>query len=641
MRHATLVRLVLPFGVLFSLGCPGDTAAPPTPAIAITTSASAVTMNQGASQNITVTVNRTNFTSPVTLTIEGLPAGVTGAFSPASVPDGTTTSTLALSSTSTATPGTATLTIRAAGTGVTEQIATIALTVNVTGTYSLAVSPTSVALVQGASGSATVNIVRSNGFAGAVALAVTGAPSGLTATLNPTSATGNSSSLTLAASSSSTVGTHTLTITGTTAGLANQTATLSVQISAPPSTTSLTINLCIDQPLWVAIQNEGESWKRIQPTSGTTYTFEATSKFGFAEVVPDNDPNGGFRTFILYSTVAELQPYTNAACLPERGSRSLTVPVAGLNSQSAAINMLFQTSQTTSAPVTFTSLPDHALDAIGVRSASGVPDRVIVRRNITQASGSMPTFDFAASEAVAPVQHTLTVTGAESGESVFAGVQLHTERNTRGLISGSSLSGSTGTFHSVASSQRMATDMHRMEVSAGRSTSTGGSARGAFYFFKDGSNKSTTLGAALATPTFTVSATTPYVRMRGQMPSQADYNTEMQFFWGQNTARREVSIQATAAYYGGMPATWDLTVPDFSAVAGFNNDWMLKTGETTLWHAWASNSKVLAELSPVDGDSFRFAERFDNSSLQPAIVGSHARLTRPRRAVTTLFGRDR
>src|SRR6185295_725350 len=63
------------------------------PAIAISLSAATQSVNQGAAgAAITVTINRTNFPGTVNLTLEGMPAGVTGAFTPS----GTTTNSSSL-----------------------------------------------------------------------------------------------------------------------------------------------------------------------------------------------------------------------------------------------------------------------------------------------------------------------------------------------------------------------------------------------------------------------------------------------------------------------------------------------------------------------------------------------------------------
>ena len=52
-------------------------------------------------------------------------------------------------------------------------------------------APTTLTVQQGANGTSTVNINRTNGFAGAVTLTATGLPNGVTAAFNPTAPTTN------------------------------------------------------------------------------------------------------------------------------------------------------------------------------------------------------------------------------------------------------------------------------------------------------------------------------------------------------------------------------------------------------------------------------------------------------------------
>ncbi|MHB8447149.1 MAG: hypothetical protein ACYC9P_04425 [Rudaea sp.] len=96
--------------------------------------------------------------------------------------------------------------------------------------FSIAASPTSLSIAQGASGTSTVTISPQNGFGGSVALSASGLPSGVTASFNPASTTG-SSTLTLSASSTAATGTTTVTITGT-SGALTHTATLSLAVTA-------------------------------------------------------------------------------------------------------------------------------------------------------------------------------------------------------------------------------------------------------------------------------------------------------------------------------------------------------------------------------------------------------------------------
>jgi hypothetical protein len=90
----------------------------------------------------------------------------------------------------------------------------------------------------------------------------------------------------------------------------------------------------------------------------------------------------------------------------------------------------------------------------------------------------------------------------------------------------------------------------------------------------------------LSTPTVTKAATAPYVRPRIQLPVQAQYGRWLDTRFSQDGLNRSVSLDATGAYFGA-PATWDVTMPDFTGVTGWNNAWGLQDGTAIDWAATA------------------------------------------------------
>src|SRR6202044_2979063 len=181
-----------------------------TPSFTLSDSPSSLTITQGGSGTSTITVNDLNgFAGSVTLAASGLPSGVTAAFGTNPT---TGTSVLTLTASSTATTGSATVTITGTSGSLTAST-TLALTVNSTATpnFSVAASPTSVTVTQGASGTSTITITSTGGFNSATTLSASGLPTGVTAAFstNPVTPPANgsaTSTLTLTASSSATVG---------------------------------------------------------------------------------------------------------------------------------------------------------------------------------------------------------------------------------------------------------------------------------------------------------------------------------------------------------------------------------------------------------------------------------------------------
>ena len=104
--------------------------------------------------------------------------------------------------------------------------------------------------------------------------------------------------------------------------------------------------------------------------------------------------------------------------------------------------------------------------------------------------------------------------------------------------------------------------------------------------------------------------TTPYVRLRATGTLPADYasHVSVEFLQVTGSTMREATINATGAYLNG--ASYDLSIPDFTAVAGWDNNWGLKPGRSD----WTVNATGFtgdgARLpQPVDGGRFKISFR--------------------------------
>jgi subtilase family serine protease len=217
-----------------------------TPTFTLSDSPSSLTITQGGSGTSTITVTDVGgFTGSVTLAASGLPSGVTAAFGTNPT---TGTSVLTLTASSTATTGSATVKITGTSGSLTAST-TLALTVNSTATpnFSVAASPASVTVTQGASGTSTITITSTGGFNSATTLSASGLPTGVTASFstNPVTPPANgsaTSTLTLTASSSATVGAATVTITGT-SGSTTHSTTIALTVNASTGTANFTLSL--------------------------------------------------------------------------------------------------------------------------------------------------------------------------------------------------------------------------------------------------------------------------------------------------------------------------------------------------------------------------------------------------------------
>jgi polygalacturonase/uncharacterized membrane protein len=206
-----------------------------TPDFSISATPASQTVTAGSGTSYTATIGALNgFTGTVNLSVTGLPSGAAGSFNPASVA-GSSTSTLSVSTASTTPAGTYTLTITGTSGALTHS-ASVTLVVNsaTAGDFTITATPASQTVTEGGTSSTTYTTTISavNGFTGTVSLSLSGVPSGVTATFNPTSVAGSGkSTLSVSASSQAKVGTYTLTIKGT-SGTLTHSATVTLVVKS-------------------------------------------------------------------------------------------------------------------------------------------------------------------------------------------------------------------------------------------------------------------------------------------------------------------------------------------------------------------------------------------------------------------------
>src|SRR5207302_3821998 len=133
--------------------------------------------------------------------------------------------------------------------------------------FSLSTTPTSQAVIVGNTTTYTVNINRTGGFTGTVALTSSGAPAGASATFNPASTAVASSTLTVTTSTTTPTGSSVMTITGKSGSLTKTTTTTLVVQPVPPPDYSLSAS---------------PSSQTVTQGFGSSYTVSVTRISGFA-----------------------------------------------------------------------------------------------------------------------------------------------------------------------------------------------------------------------------------------------------------------------------------------------------------------------------------------------------------------------
>lgn len=223
------------------------------------------------------------------------------------------------------------------------------------GAIALSLAPAAATVAQGASAGVLGTVTRSGGFAGDVAITITGVPTGVTGTVvsSPTNG-GNTAQMTIAVASTVTAGTYTLTITATGSGV----TTVSKSFTLTVSTTT-------------AVGGVFTATLDGQPWNGNALQSAAYSN----QVLNLSGWNG-----TSYITFTVLQPTTMTAIdlgyINATGSSAIVTDVggAGWNTTgvggTGSITITLLTSNHVTGSFFFTAVPSKGSSGTGTRVAS-------------------------------------------------------------------------------------------------------------------------------------------------------------------------------------------------------------------------------------------------------------------------------
>lgn len=118
---------------LLAVACGGYGSVQPTPAIAIQLNLTSFSLSPGQRGDVTISLTRINYTGSVDFRVEGnAPPGVSTSFSRGPLPNDVPTTTLRIMVAANAQAGAGNIVVRARGSGVTDQTATILVTIAAT-----------------------------------------------------------------------------------------------------------------------------------------------------------------------------------------------------------------------------------------------------------------------------------------------------------------------------------------------------------------------------------------------------------------------------------------------------------------------------------------------------------------------------
>ncbi|HET7187614.1 MAG TPA: hypothetical protein VFI52_05640 [Gemmatimonadaceae bacterium] len=231
----TRLRRSIALAACASLGaCRGDSTAPSSIEVALSTTT--VSIAQGASSTVLITVLRTNFAGEVQLSVEHSVNGLTTTLADAILPAGQSQTTLHVGVGSAVSIGIGNVTVRARGANVSDKTAALTLLVTQAAGYAIAV-PGTLQLAPGQSGVINVAIAR-HAFSSPVTFSVEGLPTGATASFAPNPSTSDASTLTISTGSAA-PGSYPITVRGSAGGLTDRVVACMLTIAAPTYSLSL------------------------------------------------------------------------------------------------------------------------------------------------------------------------------------------------------------------------------------------------------------------------------------------------------------------------------------------------------------------------------------------------------------------
>ena len=396
----------------------------------------------------------------------------------------------------------------------------------------------------------------------------------------------------------------------------------------PPPPTAITVAYCAPYtPLWVAFQDGDGSWTRAQPTvaGGTTqfrYSF-SSSRVAIATVI-----QGGLgltSLAVLYGTPQEL---TTVSLDSPRfcGSplKTLHGTVAGLDTNELAVLQSgFITEDVVHAGEAFTLnqvLPgprDILATRITRSNGMNVLSKMILRHGLDLPDGAtLPVFDFATAEAVAPASAnvTLSMVGSD-GAFVTVGLLTNNFLNTF-FIPQQLVPGLVQPYLAIPEAQLLPGDLQVVRAQTHAVAHDG--LVGAALYFRAPADRALALGPEVLAPTFSTVATTPTLRLRARLAEQREYDHEASITYQQDSTR-QVTVSMTAAYaaLSGGGASYDLVIPELTGVAGFSAAWALSPVPELRWSANRIGGNVGLGVDPAVFDGAVQRAAFTQGVLAP------------------------
>jgi hypothetical protein len=326
--------------------------------------------------------------------------------------------------------------------------------------FSISASPSSGSIVAGSTATSTISTAVTTGSAGAIALSVSGAPSGVTVTLSPASiSAGNNSTLIMSSTVGTSPGTYAITVNGI-EGPASHSTSFSLTITSPPPDFSISAN-----PSSASVAAGGTTTSTISTAvisgsaAAVTLSVSGLPVGATASFSPASITAGASSTLTVNTGTAAPGSYTLSVSGTEGSASHSTSFSLAITSASSDFSMAASPSSMSAAPggstsSTISTAVTSGSAAAVTLSVSGVPSGATASfspASVTAGGSSTLTVN---TGTAASGTYTLTVSGTEGSASHSANVTLTIGGILNGGFEAGTLAGwtSSGAAHTVISS---------------------------------------------------------------------------------------------------------------------------------------------------------------------------------------------
>jgi hypothetical protein len=366
-------------------------------------------------------------------------------------------------------------------------------------------------------------------------------------------------------------------------------------------------------PAWVAFQDGEGAWTTATPIlDGRHAVYRHSFAANHGGIAAGQRFSGLTTLNVIYGAPAELAAFGNTfpGDCDSSAPKAILGTIAGLaDNQVATVTGGFSSAFIFPGDHSFvlTDLSNEPQTILATRTTRVndvlTLDKLILRRTpVLPDSATIPVLDFNSDEAFAPAVANVTIEGL-APEGARTTLTRFITTNSQSIISflSNSTTAATRSFNALPASRLGPNDLQALTVSG--NTTDELTIRTATNYFRAPVDQTIALGPAAVMPAISVISGAPALRLRAVIAPQTVYDKFTSIVYQQNSTI--VGVGMTAQYASLTNRGYDLTIPDFSALPGFDPQLALRANATggVFWteSRVGGTQPFGANIRPIDG----------------------------------------